>query len=133
MDIIADQKKAGSTVMMVTHQMDEVERLCDRVILLKNGQSEAYGTITEVQDRYGGRTIRLRYSGTIPDSPHFTMSLGERNYAELKFTDVSDEADILKEIVDAGVQVREFTTGKLSLNEIFLKVYGDEDQTVRRS
>ncbi|BDZ48342.1 ABC transporter ATP-binding protein [Frondihabitans sucicola] len=55
MDIIEEQKKAGATVLMVTHQMEEVERLCDRVILLKNGRSEAYGTISEVQDQFGGR------------------------------------------------------------------------------
>ncbi len=126
MDIIEDQKKAGATVMMVTHQMDEVERLCDRVILLKDGRSEAYGTIDEIQDHYGGRTIRLRYTGVIPDSPHYLVTLRERNYAELKFTDVSDESAILRELVDAGVLVREFTTGKLSLDEIFLRVYGGE-------
>ena len=126
MDIIDDQKKVGATVMMVTHQMDEVERLCDRVILLKNGRSEAYGTINEVQDLYGGTTIRVRYAGSIPDSPHFVVSLRERNYAELKFTDGTDAALILKELVDAGVKIREFTTSKLSLDEIFLKVYGDE-------
>lgn len=126
MDIIEEQKRAGSTVMMVTHQMEEVERLCDRVILLKDGRSEAYGTINEIQDQYGGRTIRLRYSGDIPDSPHYLVTLRERNYAELKFTDVNDEASILKTLVDFGVQIREFTTGKLSLNEIFLRVYGNE-------
>jgi len=129
MDIIEDQKRVGATVMMVTHQMDEVERLCDRVILLKNGRSEAYGTVDEVQDLYGGTMIRVRYAGSIPDSPHFAVSLRQRNYAELKFTDGTDAAMILKELVDAGVQVREFTTSKLSLDEIFLKVYGDQHRS----
>jgi ABC-2 type transport system ATP-binding protein len=41
MDIIEDQKLAGATVIMVTHQMEEVERLCDRVILLKDGTARA--------------------------------------------------------------------------------------------
>ena len=59
MDIIADQKHAGATVIMVTHQMEEVERLCDRVILLKDGTAEAYGTIAEVQNKFGGRIFRL--------------------------------------------------------------------------
>ena len=61
MDIIDDQKKAGSTVMMVTHQMEEVERLCDRVILLKDGGARAYGTVAEVQEQFGG-TDRARRS-----------------------------------------------------------------------
>jgi ABC-2 type transport system ATP-binding protein len=129
MDIIEEQKRVGATVMMVTHQMDEVERLCDRIVLLKNGRAEAYGTVSEVQDLYGGTIIRIRYTGTIPDSPHFAVSLRERNYAELKFTNESDAAAVLKELVDAGVQVREFTTSKLSLEEIFLQVYGDHRST----
>lgn len=128
MDIIEDQKKAGATVMMVTHQMEEVERLCDRVILLKDGRAEAYGTIGEVQDQYGGEIIRLRYSGIIPPSRHYDISLQQTNYAELTLTDDADQAVILRELVDAGVQVREFTTSKLSLDDIFVRVYGEENE-----
>ncbi len=129
MDIIEDQKKAGATVMMVTHQMEEVERLCDRVLLLKNGRAEAYGSVTEVQDHYGGTTIRIRYAGAIPASPLYRVSLRERNYAELKSANTTDESVILKALVEAGVQIWEFSTGKLSLDEIFLKVYGDESRS----
>ncbi|HEY1531110.1 MAG TPA: ABC transporter ATP-binding protein [Galbitalea sp.] len=130
MDIIDEQKKAGATVLMVTHQMEEVERLCDRVILLKNGEAEAYGTIPAVQDQYGGTVIRLKYSGTVPDSKHYDVTLREKNYAELTLTDSVDEAAILKDLVDAGVLVRSFVTSKLSLDDIFLKVYGDQNDLV---
>ena len=78
MDIIAEQKANGATVVMVTHQMEEVERLCDRVILLKNGTAEAYGTINEVQNQFGGRVIRLKHAGPIPASPHYD-SHGQRD------------------------------------------------------
>jgi ABC-2 type transport system ATP-binding protein len=127
MDIIEDQKRAGATVMMVTHQMEEVERLCDRVVLLKDGKAEAYGTIGEVQDQYGGEIIRLTYSGTIPPSPHYDITLQQTNYAELTLTDDSDQAVILAELIDSGLRVREFTTSKLSLDDIFVRVYGDEN------
>jgi ABC-2 type transport system ATP-binding protein len=92
MDIIEEQKRAGATVLMVTHQMEEVERLCDRVILLKGGRAEAYGTIPEVQNQYGGTMIRVGYSGEIPQSTHYEVSLRERNYAELTLTGTVDEA-----------------------------------------
>jgi ABC-2 type transport system ATP-binding protein len=130
MDIIDEQKAAGATVLMVTHQMEEVERLCDRVILLKNGGAEAYGTIPEVQDQYGGTMIRLKYSGAVPASQHYAVTLREKNYAELTVTDNVDEAIILKDLVDAGVLVRSFVTSKLSLDDIFLKVYGDQNELV---
>ncbi|MHA7220290.1 ABC transporter ATP-binding protein [Arthrobacter sp. MDT1-48-3] len=127
MDIIEEQKSNGATVVMVTHQMEEVERLCDRVILLKNGRAEAYGTIDAVQNQFGGRTIRLKYSGTLPRSPRYEVLLVERNYAELSLPDDQDEADILRELVTAGLTVRSFTTSKTSLEDIFIKVYGDEN------
>jgi len=126
-EIIAEQKQAGATVVMVTHQMEEVERLCDRVILLKDGTAEAYGTIDEVQNKYGGRIIRVKYGGTIPRSPHYDVVLEETNYAELSITDTTDEAAILKNLIDAGVTVRSFTTTKVSLEDIFIRVYGDQN------
>jgi ABC-2 type transport system ATP-binding protein len=134
MDIIEEQKRAGATVLMVTHQMEEVERLCDRVILLKGGRAEAYGTIPEVQNQYGGTMIRIGYSGDVPDSPHYDISLRDRNYAELTLTDTGtgsvDEALILRDLVDAGVLVRSFTTSKLSLEEIFVSVYGEQNEMI---
>lgn len=129
MDIIEEQKRQGATVLMVTHQMEEVERLCDRVILLKNGRSEAYGTISEVQDQFGGTMVRLRYSGDIPESSKYLVTLRERNYAELTVTEGADEAAILRDLVEASVAVRGFETSKLSLDDIFLRVYGDEAGT----
>ena len=130
MDIIEEQKRAGATVLMVTHQMEEVERLCDRVILLKDGRAEAYGTIAEVQNQYGGTMIRVSYSGEIPASPHYEISIRDRNYAELTLTDTVDEALILRDLVQAGVLVRSFTTSKLSLEEIFVTVYGAQNEMV---
>jgi len=128
MDIIETQKKAGATVLMVTHQMEEVERLCDRVVLLKDGEAEAYGTIPDVQAQYGGTTIRLKYSGDIPHSVHYEMTLRENNYAELTVTGQVDEAVIVRELVEAGVLVRSFVTSRLSLDDIFVKVYGNQSE-----
>ena len=128
MDIIDERKSNGSTVLMVTHQMEEVERLCDRIILLKQGRAEAYGTVAEVQNQFGGTMIRTNYSGEIPMSPRYEVTTRERNYAELTLTDSTDEGEILRELVNAGVLVRSFTPSKLSLDEIFVKVYGEQNE-----
>jgi ABC-2 type transport system ATP-binding protein len=63
----------------------------------------------------------------IPRSPHYDAVLEETNYAELSITDATDEAAILKNLVDAGVRVRSFTTTKVSLEDIFIRVYGDQN------
>jgi len=52
MDIIEEHQQKGATVIFVTHQMEEVERLCDRILLLKDGEARLYGTIAEVKERH---------------------------------------------------------------------------------
>lgn len=57
MNIIEERRKAGATIIYVTHQMEEVEQLCDRLILLKDGQAAAYGTLAEVKKQFGGASM----------------------------------------------------------------------------
>ena len=57
MEIIEEHQAKGATVVMITHQMDEVERLCDRILLLKDGVAHAYGTIDEVRTQFGGKSL----------------------------------------------------------------------------
>jgi len=130
MEIIETQKRAGATVIMVTHQMEEVERLCDRVILLKDGVAEAYGTVVEVQDRYGGTVIHLEHSGIVPTSNLYDITLAEPGHAELAPRAGTDETEILRELVGRGVVVRSFTAARTSLEEIFLRVYGEQPEPV---
>lgn len=57
MEIIEEHQAKGATVVMITHQMDEVERLCDRILLLKDGVAHAYGTVAEVRTQFGGQSL----------------------------------------------------------------------------
>lgn len=126
MDIIEEQKLAGSTVIMVTHQMEEVERLCDRVILLKDGTSRAYGTVSEVQEQFGGTTYRITYTGPLPASELYEVTALDGGTADLAPRRRADETAVLRELINAGVAVRSFTTERVSLEEIFIRVYGKE-------
>lgn len=57
MDIVEEHQQRGATVVFVSHQMEEVERLCDRIILLKDGSAAAYGTVAEVKKAHGGKSL----------------------------------------------------------------------------
>ena len=128
MDIIDDQKRAGSTVMMVTHQMEEVERLCDRVILLKDGTSRAYGTVEEVQEQFGGTIVHVDHDGALPASASYRVLSDADGHAQLEPADGADAAGILRELVDAGVRVTRFAPTRKSLDDIFVEVYGAQSQ-----
>ena len=57
MDIIKELHAKGTAVLLITHYMDEVEKLCDRALLLKNGTACAYGTIKEIKKDFGGKSL----------------------------------------------------------------------------
>jgi ABC-2 type transport system ATP-binding protein len=57
MDIIDELHQKGSAIIMITHYMDEVERLCDRILLLKDGVARAYGSVSEVRKSFGNKSL----------------------------------------------------------------------------
>ena len=57
MNIIDELHKKGTAIIMITHYMDEVERLCDRALLLKDGVARAYGSIAEIKKEFGGKSL----------------------------------------------------------------------------
>ncbi len=57
MEIIEELHKKGTAIIMITHYMDEVEKLCDRALLLKDGTARAYGTIKEIRKEFGGKSL----------------------------------------------------------------------------
>lgn len=57
MEIIEEYHKKGAAIIMITHYMDEVEKLCDRALLLKDGVARAYGSISEIRKEFKGKTL----------------------------------------------------------------------------
>ena len=57
MDIIEEMHQKGASIIMITHYMDEVERFCDRALLLKDGVARAYGKIKDIRDEFGGKSL----------------------------------------------------------------------------
>ena len=57
MEIIEEAHQKGAAIIMITHYMDEVEKLCDRALLLKDGIAEAYGTIPEIKSAHKNKSL----------------------------------------------------------------------------
>lgn len=57
MDIIYELHEKGTTIILITHYMDEVERLCDSAILLKDGKAYAYGKVSDIKKKFGGKSF----------------------------------------------------------------------------
>ena len=126
MDIIAEENARGATIVMVTHQMEEVEKICNRALLLKDGKVKAYGTVDEIRNQFGKQRIILEFVGKLPKSDKFEIIKKDANYAEL--SPKVDSQEILKEFVSNNLQIINFKVQKSTLNEIFLEIYGESKQ-----
>ncbi|MDR1237518.1 MAG: ATP-binding cassette domain-containing protein [Propionibacteriaceae bacterium] len=127
LDIIDEHKRAGATVMMVTHHMEEVERLCDRILLLKDGVARAYGSVAAVQEQFGATTVKVDCrTGSLPESPNYRVLSNERGMAEIELTSSVKPSAVLAELIRAGVGVEAFTPSRRSLDSIFVEVYGEQ-------
>lgn len=126
MDIIAEENARGATIVMVTHQMEEVEKICNRALLLKDGKVKAYGTVDEIRNQFGKQRIILEFVGKLPKSDKFEIIKKDANYAEL--SPKVDSQEILKELVSNNLQIINFKVQKSTLNEIFLEIYSESKQ-----
>jgi len=63
-DILLDLSGNGTTLIMSTHQMDEVERMCNRILMLNNGKMMLYGSLDEIRQQFG-LSIEVRYEGRL--------------------------------------------------------------------
>lgn len=57
MEIIEELHKKGAAIILITHYMEEVEKLCDRILLLKDGVARAYGKIPDIKKEFGGKSL----------------------------------------------------------------------------
>ena len=125
MDIVEEHQQKGATVIFVTHQMEEVERLCDRILLLKDGQRRLYGSINEVKDEFGGKVLEI----VSPDPVPTNDKLYSVKRKEGKVTTLEPKAELLaiqRSLTSAGVTCERFELKRPSLDDIFVSIYGKQ-------
>lgn len=129
MDIIQEQMDAGATVVLVTHQMEEAERLCDRIMLLKDGRRRLYGTLDEIKKQYGSSTIMVNFSGTLkPDNSLYQIDNKTATTAKLTPQAGVDAQRILSSLVSQNLNINKFEVQQVSLDDIFVRVYKEDKE-----
>jgi ABC-2 type transport system ATP-binding protein len=125
MSIINEQRTNGATVILVTHRMEEVEQLCDRILLLKDGTQALYGTVDEIKNKFGSTVIALAYTGTLPPNEKlYTIAKQLPHYAELAWREGVTPDEVLRFLAAApGLHLTTFDVRRPTLNEIFLTLY----------
>ena len=123
-NIIMDFKKKGITIIMSTHQMDEVERMCDRILMINKGNQVLYGRLNDIKKKYGF-SVFLDYRGKLPKIPGIKKVDDYGSHAELVLKKGTDTQKVLKKLA-SNVEIKKFEVKTHSLNEIFIDVVQNE-------
>ncbi len=122
-DIIKEMNGKGTTVIFSTHQMEQVEKMCDDICLINRGQIVLEGNLKILKKNYGSKTVELDYDGDIKALENLktinTIELNDNHlFGELK-SDISIN-DVLNELI-TKVTVKEFKINEPSLEQIFIE------------
>ena len=119
-----DLRNQGKAVILSTHQMNQVEELCDRILMIDNGRSVLQGNLTEIKSKYRSNSVIIDSEGELGQMPGVTEKRTHKGYVELILDRNTTPKQVLERLVSTGIVVNRFEVATPSLNEIFLKVAG---------
>jgi ABC-2 type transport system ATP-binding protein len=134
-DLLAELKRAGRAVIVSTHNLDEIDRIADRVALI-SGTVIAIGEPAALRRDVFGRRLRVRVA-----EPAATMPLLAAAAARAGAHDVSIDANVLtmaldsldgqtpavvRALVDAGAHIREVGEAAVALEDVYLRLLGED-------
>ncbi len=122
--------REGTTILFSSHNMDQVEALCDDVVLLHRSRVVLAGTLREVKRAARRQTVRLRVdSGDysfLREFPGIRTQSAAGGAVEVAVPDTLDPNQLLARAMSAGT-VTEYSLGEPSLREIYIEKVGGAD------
>ena len=121
--------QGNRTVLLSSHLMGEVEQVCDRVGVIREGRLVAEGTVAEIRGR-GGLLLRaepLRETAMIAEKLSGVAAVEVRDDGLIRLdADPDRAAEISHKLFKAGIQVAEIRPERRSLEDVFLELTGEE-------
>ncbi len=129
-DLLIEQRNAGKTIVMCTHQMNQVEQLCDRLVLIDHGQVLLEGELSEIRDRFRTNEIIIEALNPLPEQLNGVSRIEQLNGAyRLTPQEGVSAQELLNELVAQEIKLNSFEVAVPTLDEIFIRVVkeGNED------
>ena len=128
-DLLREQRDKGVTILMSTHQMHQVEELCDRIVLIDHGRTLLYGNLDDIRRQFSGHAVIVRSPNDLPALPGVERVEQHNSSAHrLNLAPSTNTQDVLRMLVERGIQVDQFEIAAPTLDEIFIKVVQKYDQ-----
>jgi ABC-2 type transport system ATP-binding protein len=123
-NMIGILRDEGKAIILSTHQMNQVEELCDRVLMINHGSEVLYGDLKSIKASYRKHSVQVSVDGEIGDLPGVIKKKYNNESIELILTPEAKPQDILDELRKRGTAINRFEITTPSLNAIFLDKAG---------
>ncbi|CAN5698231.1 ABC transporter ATP-binding protein [soil metagenome] len=132
-DEIYGLAQRGCTIIFSTHRMEQVEEICDHIVLVNLGKKILDGTVQQIKQNFKENKFNIRLSG-IPAgiaSSAFEVVEAHANDYTVKINDGYQSNDVLKYFIQQDINVEAFNEILPSLNDIFINLVADTHATTR--
>ncbi|HMX40894.1 MAG TPA: ABC transporter ATP-binding protein [Saprospiraceae bacterium] len=126
-DEIAQLNAAGTSIIFSTHRMEQVEEMCDHIVLINRGRNVLYGEVSAIKEEYKENLYRVDYAGEMPAdfAEHFPVKKRDKQSVVVQVADESASGDLLRYLVQRNVRVKGFNEILPTFNEIFIRRVGE--------
>ncbi|MDN3657789.1 ATP-binding cassette domain-containing protein [Ferruginibacter paludis] len=123
-DEIFNLAKNGSTVIFSTHRMEQVEEICDHIVLVNKGKKILDGSVADVKNQFKQNVYRLGASTNAHNLMTYIFEVikHQPNELLLKLLHDSTTNDVLKFFISQDIQIHSFNEVLPTLNEIFIQL-----------
>jgi len=117
--------RAGHTIVLTTHYLEEAEQLCSRIGMLKAGRIVALDSTRNLLEKFSGLQLELSLDrDTLPEGVRATVIAAESGHFTLRLRDYAELEALLRQLREARVTIRELELDPTDLEEVFLRVMG---------
>jgi ABC-2 type transport system ATP-binding protein len=122
---LLELKAQGKAILFSTHRMDQVEKLCEAICLINNGEAVLEGKVREIKSRYERNRIVVEFEGSSAflNSEEIAESKNYSGHAEIRLKPHGDAQKLLHEAASIATIYR-FDLVEPSLEEIFIQTVG---------
>jgi ABC-2 type transport system ATP-binding protein len=124
--LLVELRAAGTTVVFSTHQMNQAERLCDRIVLINKGRKVIEGTVDEVRETFASRIAIVDGRGELgrlADVAGVLSAQVTAGQARLVLAENADPNAVLQQVLSVA-RISRFEIQRPDLQEIFIKLVG---------
>ena len=124
-DEIYNLAKKGATIIFSTHRMEQVEEICDHIVLMNKGQKILDGSVTQVKQDFKENLYRIGFDhipASLNGNAPYELINSKDNFIKLRIKEGKKPNDVLQHFLQQGAAIQSFNEILPSLNEIFIKL-----------